>query len=90
MGGQCNLGDLIFYGLIFLFFIFGMIGNIISLSKNINAVKQYGWSTKKNSTEWEPYSAGTMVIISISIGILGGYYFIYKLGLYLLNILDKC
>jgi hypothetical protein len=90
MRGQCNWGDLFFYGLIFLFFILGMIGNIISLSKNINAVKQYGWSTKKFSTEWEPYSAGTMVIISILAGILGGYYFIHKLGLYLLSILDKC
>ena len=73
-----------------MFFVAGMIGNIISLRKNINAVKQYGWHTKKFSTEWEPYSAGTMVIVSILIGIFGGYYFIYKLGLYLLSIIEKC
>jgi len=90
MSDQCNLGDLIFYGLIFLFFLLGLIGTLISLRKNINAVKQYGWRIKKFSTEWNPYSAGTIVIMDITALIIGGYYFIYKLGLYLLNILDKC
>ena len=89
MENQCNWGDVVFYGLIFLFLIVGMIGKMISLKQNIYAVKKYGWHTKKFSTEWEPYSAGTMIIMSIVIGIGGGYV-IYKLGIYWFNILDKC
>ena len=76
VSNQCNWGDLIFYGLIFLFFVFGMISLLILLNQYINAIKKYGWHTKKFSTEWIPYSAGTMVIIFVIGIIFGSYKFI--------------
>ena len=90
MSTQCNWGDLIFYGLIFLFFVLGLMSLLVLLNQYISAIKRYGWHTKKLSTEWMPYSAGTMVIIFSVAIMFGSYKFIYKLGLYLLSIIEKC